>query len=44
MGVWPKILGRVSDQPNGLYYLLTRKPELCQAASTMTVDKKNSLK
>lgn len=35
MDVWPKILGRVSDQPNGLYFFLRRKPELCQAASTM---------
>lgn len=38
MAVWSKILGRVSNQPNGLYYLLIRKPELCQKASKMDID------
>ncbi|KAG7352334.1 leucine rich repeat LRR-containing protein [Nitzschia inconspicua] len=37
MAVWPKILGRVSSYPNGVYYFLTRKPELFQAASSMEV-------
>jgi Leucine-rich repeat (LRR) protein len=39
LGVWPKILGRVSSQPNGLYFFLTRKPELCQRASSMMIKK-----
>jgi hypothetical protein len=32
LGVWPKILGRVSSQPNGLFFFLVRKPELCHRA------------
>ncbi|KAL3906227.1 MAG: hypothetical protein SGILL_009353, partial [Bacillariaceae sp.] len=35
IAVWSKVLGRISNHPNGLYYFLTRKPELCQLASTM---------
>ncbi|KAL3898003.1 MAG: hypothetical protein SGARI_006780 [Bacillariaceae sp.] len=34
MAVWAKVLGRISDHPNGLYFFLTRKPELCQLAAS----------
>lgn len=34
MAVWPRILSRVSNSPNGIYYFLVRKPELCTLAST----------
>lgn len=30
---WPIVLARVSDDPNGLFYFLTRKPEICMYAS-----------
>mmetsp|Transcript_2169 Transcript_2169/g.3932 ORF Transcript_2169/g.3932 Transcript_2169/m.3932 type:complete len:517 (-) Transcript_2169:2297-3847(-) len=34
MNVWPKVLSRISEDPNGLYYFLIRKPELCLSASS----------
>jgi Ran GTPase-activating protein (RanGAP) involved in mRNA processing and transport len=44
MAVWANVLGRVSDHPNGLYYFLIRKPEICQLASSMKPNQKKKLK
>jgi Leucine-rich repeat (LRR) protein len=33
---WPAVLARVSNDPNGLFYFLTRKPEICINASGCT--------
>jgi Ran GTPase-activating protein (RanGAP) involved in mRNA processing and transport len=40
LGIWPKILGRLSSQPTGLYFFLIRKPELCQRAAGVITNKK----
>jgi Ran GTPase-activating protein (RanGAP) involved in mRNA processing and transport len=34
MSIWPVVLGRISEDSNGLYYFLIRKPELCLSGSS----------
>jgi hypothetical protein len=42
LAVWPTVLGKLSSDPNGLYYFLIRKPELCLSASKMQISRQRT--
>ena len=44
VSIWPIVLGRISQDPNGLYYFLIRKPELCLSASSSSTTGNEKLK